>query len=113
MSNIEVKELQDKCKFKAKVDEIGILHVLDLYAMKGEETDTVTVTNYIDHLVDELMQELQPSQKEPIILYGTDAVVSKYYVEDNKFEIIDIKRANSDRELVDKGYYVEMLALYK
>lgn len=113
MKSNEIKELQDKCKFKAKVDEIGILHVLDLYALRGKETGTITVTNHIDYIADELIKELQPSQKEPFILYGTDARVSKFYVEDSKFEVIDIKRGNSDRDLVDKSYYLEMLAMYK
>jgi len=99
---LEMREIKNNCSYKAKVDEYGRLHVLD---MSGSYPMT-SVTNSVDWLIPFLMQEFKINYTPIVLLYGTDAEVAQYDPSTKHFAII------RGGVLLDNAYYTEMQYLY-
>lgn len=104
----EVNKIWNNCRFRAKVDFRGTLHILDCSKNKPYKS----VTNSVDWLVPTLKETYKTLQIDRVLLYGTDDIVSKYDDENNCFEFLNHKGVTNDSLLVDSIYAVKMQEMY-
>lgn len=97
--------------FNYFVSKEGVLHVLDLRALESKDSMCMSVTNSIEDIIN-VVSEHKNFNKDWVVLYGTDCLVSKFHPKTGKFDIIDIN-TKENAELVNRPFYLEMLALYK